>query len=216
MTSSGKGTSHRAREQYHHGDLRPEIMRLAIEEIAGQGTDKLSLRSLARKAGVSQAAPYHHFASKNDLFVAIATKGFVDLRDRLHRAQSRASTPGEKLLEMGAEYIQFALENKTVYQLMLGGLVPDFSEHPALQNAAHICFDELAESVNELLPAERAELERKQLCGVLLGATHGIASLQTRRNDDSSNRSKSVLGLNAAIASDIRGSLRLLLTSYLP
>ncbi|MEO0438183.1 MAG: TetR/AcrR family transcriptional regulator [Pseudomonadota bacterium] len=215
MTTLSKQRPQTDRQQYHHGDLAPELIRLAIEEIAGQGTDKLSLRSLARKAGVSQAAPYHHFASKNDLFVAIATKGFVELKGRLQSAQAKASAPGEKLLEMGAAYVEFALDNQTIYQVMLGGLIPDFSKHPALQSAAHTCFNELAESVNELLPAEHSELERKQLSGVLLGAIHGISSLQARRNESSENPPKSALGLNAAVASDVKGSLRLLLKYYL-
>ncbi len=68
---------------YHHGDLAGTLMEAALQHIAAEGTESLSLRALAREAGVSATAPYRHFPSKQCLLAALATRGFKRLRDAM-------------------------------------------------------------------------------------------------------------------------------------
>ena len=67
-------------KSYHHGNLRAELLTTAIEQLRNTSVDELSLRALARSVGVSQTAPYRHFADKNELLAAMATNGYRDLR----------------------------------------------------------------------------------------------------------------------------------------
>jgi AcrR family transcriptional regulator len=95
---------------YHHGDLRRAILEEALRVIAADGPAALSLRDLARRAGVSHAAPAHHFKDKAGLLTAIATDGYERLADALE-----AETI---LLELGAAYVRFALDHPAHFEIM--------------------------------------------------------------------------------------------------
>ena len=75
----GAMTQPSAASRYHHGDLRTTLLRAAEAHIALEGTERLSLRALAREAGVSATAPYRHFDDRQALLVALATDGFDEL-----------------------------------------------------------------------------------------------------------------------------------------
>jgi AcrR family transcriptional regulator len=79
-------------KRYHHGDLRRELIRHALAEITDNGVAALSLRELARRAGVTHGAPAHHFRDKTGLLTAIAIEGFTLLADTLETARERGST----------------------------------------------------------------------------------------------------------------------------
>ncbi len=81
--------NHRA--AYHHGDLRAVILTEAARLVAERGAEQVSLRELARGAGVSHAAPAHHFTDRRGLFTALATQGFRLLADALRRARGGIS-----------------------------------------------------------------------------------------------------------------------------
>src|SRR5437867_3059422 len=81
--SRSRSTAPPTRERYHHGDLRRSLIQAGREVLAERGVDALSLREVARRAKVSQAAPYHHFANKADLVSAIAQHGFEDFAGAL-------------------------------------------------------------------------------------------------------------------------------------
>ncbi|WP_448315206.1 TetR/AcrR family transcriptional regulator [Streptomyces sp. CO7] len=95
---------------YHHGDLRRAIMSAALEAIAAEGPAALSLRDLARRAGVSHAAPAHHFKDRTGLLTAIAAEGHELLADALRRA--------DDLREAGVRYVRFAREHPAHFQVM--------------------------------------------------------------------------------------------------
>lgn len=95
---------------YHHGDLRQTLLDAAVEMIAERGLAQLSLRDLARRAGVSHAAPRHHFKDKAGLFTALATEGYRLLADTL-----AGDLP---LIEMGARYVGFALTHPCHFEVM--------------------------------------------------------------------------------------------------
>ena len=166
-----------AKNSYHHGELPAVLMQLAVEEIAEKGTEQLSLRSLARKAGVSQTAPYRHFPTKTCLLAALATQGFVDLRTRVQRVISSTKTIETRFIEMGVTYVTFALENPVVYQLMFGGVVADFSAYEDLRDASRSCYLEVRLCEKELIETKRLEFEPVHLGGAIWAGVHGIASL---------------------------------------
>ncbi|MBU0926574.1 MAG: TetR/AcrR family transcriptional regulator [Spirochaetes bacterium] len=102
-------------DQYHHGHLREELLRLGLESIETAGTEGISLRSLADKAGVSKAAPYRHFSDKEAYLGALADEGFRLLCIDLERADVAGT---ERIASMGAAYMEFAVARPSLYRLM--------------------------------------------------------------------------------------------------
>ncbi|MEO3922822.1 TetR/AcrR family transcriptional regulator [Micromonosporaceae bacterium B7E4] len=100
---------------YHHGDLRRALLSAAATAIEESGPAGLSLRDLARRAGVSHAAPAHHFGDKAGLLTAFATEGFEMLADRLARIRQESS--GD-LRELGIGYVTFAVHHRAHFEVM--------------------------------------------------------------------------------------------------
>jgi AcrR family transcriptional regulator len=100
-----------ANRGYHHGDLRRALLAAAVEAIGESGPAALSLRDLARRAGVSHAAPAHHFGDKAGLLTALAVEGFDLLAEALGRA-------GDDLLEIGVAYVRFAVDHRAHFEVM--------------------------------------------------------------------------------------------------
>ena len=93
---------------YHHGDLRPALLRAAVEVIGQSGPAAMSLREVARRAGVSHAAAAYHFGDKAGLLTAVAAQGYRMLTEELRRA--RDSRRG--FLEVGVAYVRFAVSHR--------------------------------------------------------------------------------------------------------
>lgn len=125
---------------YHHGNLRETLLEAAIAQLARQHDASLSLRELARTAGVSVAAVYRHFASKEALLAEVAAAGFAALRQRWDRHLPPAgSLPAAERFElMGQQYIEFALGAPAHYRLMFEH--QDVRQFPVLLQAAQDCF----------------------------------------------------------------------------
>ncbi|MBQ1074503.1 TetR/AcrR family transcriptional regulator [Micromonospora sp. C31] len=96
---------------YHHGDLRRVLLAAAVRVIEESGPAALSLRDLARRAGVSHAAPAHHFGDKSGLLTALATEGYRLLAEALHAA-------GGDLLDRGVAYVGFAVDHRAHFEVM--------------------------------------------------------------------------------------------------
>src|SRR5688500_95290 len=110
MTSKGS---------YHHGDLRRALVKAALHLIQKEGMDQLTLRKVAKAAGVSHAAPYAHFSSKSELVAAVKEEGFTQLRDTISTAVEKTRGNAEKKLRvLGSAYVEFAAENPTMFQVM--------------------------------------------------------------------------------------------------
>ncbi|WP_024874453.1 TetR/AcrR family transcriptional regulator [Saccharomonospora piscinae] len=103
------------RDTYHHGDLRRAIITVAVDVISTDGTAAISLRDLARRAGVSHAAPAHHFGDKAGLLTAIAVEGYEFLADSLQDALNSTPLP---LVELGVRYVNFAAEHPAHFEVM--------------------------------------------------------------------------------------------------
>jgi AcrR family transcriptional regulator len=99
---------------YHHGTLRRVILDAALEDIAEHGAAALSLRALARRAGVSHAAPAHHFGDRAGLLTAVATEGFSLLADALEAARTGSGT----FLDVGLAYVRFAIDHPAHFAVM--------------------------------------------------------------------------------------------------
>ncbi|WP_225801401.1 TetR/AcrR family transcriptional regulator [Streptomyces sp. NK15101] len=108
--TSDHGTKSASRNTYHHGDLRQAVLAAALDTIAAEGPGALSLRDLARRAGVSHAAPAHHFKDRTGLLTAIAVQGYGLL------AEALAGAPG--LRERGVRYVRFAAAHPAHFQVM--------------------------------------------------------------------------------------------------
>lgn len=102
---------------YHHGDLRRALVDAARRLLEAEGPSALSLRAVAREAGVSPAAPYHHFKDKAELLDAVAQEGWEILGDLMREA--KAGVDGaQQLTALGVAYVCFARDNPALYRVM--------------------------------------------------------------------------------------------------
>src|SRR3546814_11895228 len=102
---------------YHHGALRPALIRAAVEVLAERGPDGFSLRETARRAGVSPAAPAHHFGDARGLLTAIATEAFRDFGDALAAADKGADRAA-RIRAQGVAYFRFAPDDPARFHLL--------------------------------------------------------------------------------------------------
>jgi AcrR family transcriptional regulator len=103
---------------YHHGDLSRALVDAARRILEAEGAAALSLRAVAREAGVSPAAPYHHFKDKTELLEAVAHGGWEEVSEIIAEARRAVSDPREAMTEIGVAYVKFARENPALYRLM--------------------------------------------------------------------------------------------------
>lgn len=103
-----------AKRPYHHGNLSRALLDAAAEVIAEVGPSQMSLREVARRTGVSNAAPVHHFGDKAGLFTALAAEGF----ERLAAALDDVQAVTDDFVEIGVAYVNFALANRAHFEVM--------------------------------------------------------------------------------------------------
>lgn len=108
-----------SKSAYHHGDLPAALVRAAIEVLEESGEAELSLRAIARRVGVSAAAPYRHYADREALVSAVAAVGYRELAAQLAAAHPSPSTP-DQLALVATAYVQFALERPALFRIMFG------------------------------------------------------------------------------------------------
>ena len=156
------------RPTYHHGDLRAVILAEAARLVAERGADGISLRELARSAGVSHAAPAHHFTDRRGLFTALATQGFQLLAAALADAS-------DDFTDAALAYVRFAIDNPGHYQVMFNKSLLDASD-AELAVAEAAAGTELARGVATLRdPDARADPAAAALAAWSL--VHGFATL---------------------------------------
>ena len=135
---------------YHHGDLRTAILHQAALLVAERGADGISLRELARAAGVSHAAPAHHFTDRRGLFTALATEGFGMLAEALEGARPR-------FIDAAKAYVRFALDHPGHYEVMFDKSLYNHAD-PELTEAAAAAGSELNRGVGTLAdPTAKAD-----------------------------------------------------------
>jgi AcrR family transcriptional regulator len=127
---------------YHHGDLRRALLDAAAEEIAAAGVSGLSLRELARRTGVSHAAPAHHFGDKTGLFTALAAEGFRLLHERTAPGLQRP----DALVQAGIGYLGFAVAYPSHFTVMYQAHLLDLAD-PDLIRESSVASEVLREAV---------------------------------------------------------------------
>jgi AcrR family transcriptional regulator len=160
--------------RYHHGDLRRAILTAALDVIAADGPSALSLRDLARRAGVSHAAPAHHFKDRTGLLTAIAAEGFGLLAATLNEASD--------LKDAGVRYVRFAREHPAHFQVMF---TPELlrADDLELTTGRALAADALREAVSAVR-AEDFGVDAR-LAGVAAWSlAHGFATLLLGHNLD--------------------------------
>ena len=168
----------RRRASYHHGNLREALVAGATALLEAEGPLGVTLRGAARRAGVSQAAPYRHFRDKGALLASVAEKGFRDLDRAMKRlARAHRSDPLRALQAMVVGLVRFAAEHPSYYRLMSGPAVRG-RDHPALREAATVAWQTLAEAVAACQRARRIRAgDSVPLAFTVWCLAHGLAVL---------------------------------------
>ncbi|WP_373695380.1 TetR/AcrR family transcriptional regulator [Microbacterium maritypicum] len=157
---------------YHHGDLRAALLDAAIQAL--EAGEPFSLRAVARRAGVSPAAPYRHFADREALDSAVAVEGFKDLQADLAAALERvpAASPAPVVIaQLGIAYVTFALRRPAVFRLMFGNEC-DESDSDRVR-ASHGLHAVLNDAIEELFSGA----DVPSLSTALWSMAHGLAFL---------------------------------------
>lgn len=162
---------------YHHGNLRLALLEAARALALEQPIDNITLREVARRAGVSHAAPYHHFTDKRALLKALALEAFLELL-KLLKAQTQSS-PRTNLYQIGLAYVEFALAHPTEFGFMFRkSLCEPVGVEDELTNVANRCFEMLLNTIQAF--KDSGELVNDDIQGLTLtcwSAIHGLASL---------------------------------------
>ena len=158
-------------KSYHHGDLREALIAAGRAILEEEGAAALTLRACARRAGVSHAAPQHHFATVADLLAEIAASGFEDFVSALDKGAAREVTPAAKLTAMGRSYVTFAQARPAIYQLMFAAPAPVRSER--LQKAMMAAWSQLVDGVTAAAGPENVNAKAT----LVWSTVHGFAML---------------------------------------
>ncbi len=162
------------RERYHHGDLRRDLLRVARREIARHGVQAVSLSSLARLAGVSQPAPYRHFADRDALLEAVAAEGFEEFVYALTEATGSRG-PSEALHAIALAYLAFGESNIEIYRLMFASrLTPQAEDGSDLGQASCKAFDLLRLAISAVSAPAMVDDDAYRLWAQL----HGLVMLK--------------------------------------
>ena len=175
-------TSSERRDTYHHGDLKRALTEAALGLVKDKGPKGFTLREVARRAGVSAAAPYRHFSDKAQLLAAVATQGFVQLHETLSASADDELDLTRQVLASGRAYVRWAVTHPDYYQVMFGAEL-DKSDKPELLAAGARAFDDLLDVIvrcqeANLLPAG----DPREIAGPTWSLLHGIASLAIGRD----------------------------------
>ncbi len=168
----------RSRSSYHHGALREELLGACVQLIEAEGIGAVSLRRVAREAGVSPGAPYHHFADRAALLAALAEQGFELLGGRMRAARAEAAGPRDALRALVETYVLFAREKPAHFQLMFRPELSHSKKHMEDKAAADSALDVVVQVVVE---CQRHKVVPPGDAGpfvmTIWALAHGLASL---------------------------------------
>ena len=167
---------------YHHGNLRRALLDAALQLVVERGIPDFTLREVARQAGVSHNAPYHHFADKAELVATLTIEGFQKLELAMRSVYDQTpGTPLERTLAISGAYLRFALENPAVFSLMFRPELRQSSHHvwefdEAVKSAADAISQVLLDGIvaSQQAGLLRAELSMDILALTLSSTVHGL------------------------------------------
>jgi AcrR family transcriptional regulator len=134
---------------YHHGDLAASLLKAARAILEEEGLAALSLRSVARRAGVSHAAPYRHYPSREALLADVALEGLAELKAEIAHAASKPGDKGDRMVQIGGAYLRFAVRHGGLLRLMFGSELPHRAETPGLADATTAIGEEIGRALND-------------------------------------------------------------------
>lgn len=174
----------RRKSQPATGNLKSELVSVAVGMLEAEGADALSLRMVARAAGVSHMAPYRHFENKDALLAAVAETGFRDLVSSIDEALSQENVDAQKSRAIGIAYVRFAQRRPALYRLMFGRQLSDETQFPGLAEALSQAQARCFMAVSLLSPntsprsGDKAEKLGAETLGVAIWSlVHGLANL---------------------------------------
>lgn len=166
-------------KSYHHGNLREALIAGAIQVIEEQDVAAVSLRKVARRLGVTNAAPYHHFRDKTALLAAVAAEGFRNLDAAAQRAAEANPDPWDALHALGLAYITTAIHHPAHYQVMFRSDLHEL-EDDDLETRSRDAFGHLVAALEGIRDALGAPGPVMPLALFAWSAVHGFASLWTQ------------------------------------
>lgn len=172
-----------AKSAYHHGDLRRALLAAAEAELEEKGVEGFTLRGCAKRAGVSHAAPTHHFGDVTGLLTALAAEGFQRfLATTTARLTKADSTDGRgRMAALGLGYVEFARANPALFRLMFSSDRPDFDDE-ALGTAASTAFEQLVSGVGGVEGSDPLDSRRgRRIVAARWAMVHGLAHLLLSR-----------------------------------
>jgi AcrR family transcriptional regulator len=187
-----------SRATYHHGNLRPALVRAAMQLLEESGETALSLRAVARRAGVSPAAPYRHYADRDALLSAVAVVGYRQLAERLAAAHPSPSTP-QQLASVAVAYVQFALDRPALFRIMFG----EPCEHDNGERVAATAA--VSHYVREIAARTFPKADAEALATAIWALVHGFAFLYLDGKLDATTP--------AVVADRVTAAIRALLTA---
>lgn len=174
---------------YHHGDLRAALVRAGVELAHEGGPQALTLREATRRAGVSAGAAYRHFASHEDLTVAVGSVGLAGMARSIERRQALIgegqglARAHAMLCAVGLGYIDFALEEPGLFEVAMVGLLTmgDSSTESARGDRGRTPYEQLIDAVTDLVSLGQLRAEESYTVAITCWSTvHGFAMLATR------------------------------------
>ncbi|MFD5393710.1 TetR/AcrR family transcriptional regulator [Streptomyces sp. NPDC127097] len=155
--------------------LRARLVQAGVDLLAEEGVQALSLREIARRAGVSHGAPRRHFPTHLSLLSAIARQGFADLADKVAaEVDGHRTDPRAQLMALGRGYLDFALTHPGMFELMFRHDLLE-SNHLGLRETSLPLFQTLVDLVSRAQP--QSDLPPPVIAGALWSNLHGIAQL---------------------------------------
>jgi AcrR family transcriptional regulator len=161
-------------KRYHHGDLKAALVDGALELIAERGPQGFSVAELSRRVGVTVAAPYRHFANRDELLAAVAVRALREFRQALTTHAPEEEPPERRLAAMASGYVRFAAEQRPLFSVLFDvGL--DKNRYPELRQAYEDVESIFAGCVEALCPGDAVAAE--QLADAIEATAHGYATL---------------------------------------
>ena len=168
-----------ATDPYHHGDLKNALIKAGVEVLAREGLGGLSLRKVAKQAGVSHAAPYSHFADKQALIAAISTEGFKQLYTQIQSVfGTYRENPENLFIETAWAYVQFALSAPDRFKLMFSSVLEKEKEYAEFVKISQENFSQLVDIIETCQQAGLLKTGPSDVVAVSIWSTvHGFTSL---------------------------------------
>ena len=158
-------------------DLRDACVLAAHAVIAAQGVEKLSMRDVARKLGVSHQAPYKHYPSRDHLLSEVIRRCFQGFAQALN-GRPRFVEPIQDMRSLGAQYLTYALEHPLEYRLMFGTPWPPVEAHPELVLDAQHAFNVLRSALTPLYPVKKVDPDKIDSDALFVWSSmHGLATI---------------------------------------